>query len=187
MEVGLTAKQIRKLSKGGYTDKQLAKQAGRRGCSASGDLWWENGFIVLFEGVPANVQPNDCLASKRVEFAQELGRMISRCKHEVYPVEFQGYDDYPINRQTRKRGEYRVLRFANGNGEGVSVDSKYAASILATKRVGKSKDPGVRWYTDSLGDLLMAVNGHRLGIICAVKIAREYHDWNFRYTGELPS
>ena len=177
MEVGLTAKQIRKLSKGGYSDKQIGNVW--ETVQVSGDKWWSNGEIVFFESVPANVQVREVDPITIVERAKLFARMIKNCRYEVYPVEIAPCVD----------GKKRALRFENGLGDSVFIDARYIASILATKRVGKKRDPGVRWYTDSLGETLLAVNGRRVGLVCGLRkpAIAEAPEWNFRYTGELPS
>jgi len=175
MTIGLSVKQIRKLAKGTYSDKQLGKHT--RGAYKSGDLWWTNGAIVLFEPVPESVEVVECPAKKIVEYAGAIGQMIKRCRYQVYPVEVSPWND-----------SKRKLAFESVANR-VVVDARYAATVLATKRVGRKRDPGVRWYTDFQGEMLMAVNGRHVGIIIGIEELPEVEppEWNFRYTGELPS
>ena len=174
MTIGLTATQIRKLGKGAYSDKQIAAKGEVR---KSGDAWWHNGRVVLFEPIPENVSPEKCPASRTVEYAKALGEIIAKCRYQVYPVEVQQWFDE------------RKLIFESNCADRVAVNARYVASVLATKRVGKKRDPDVRWYTDFQGELLYAENGRRLAIIFGIRELPDIKppEWNFRYTGELPS
>lgn len=172
MTIGLTVKQIRKLSRGSYTEKQLVSKAGHRGIGVSGSCWWENGFIVLFEAPPDGAKVKSRTATETLDCARQLGQWLARCNREVYPVELTGHEDV------------RVLHFANASGDRVTVDSRYIATMLTTKRAGKQAE-SVRWYTDSQGDFIMGENGHKIGLVFPLKVDND-PDWNFRYTGELP-
>ena len=172
MTIGLTVKQIRKLAKRAYSDKQIAAQGEVR----TSGKWWHNGIVSLFEPLPENVSVEKCPASRTVAYAKILGEMIAKCRYEVYPVEVQPWLDK------------RKLVFESNCADRVAVDARYVASILATKRVGKKRDPGVRWYTDFQGEMLYAENGRRLGIVWGLhEFPGDDPEWNFRYTGELPN
>lgn len=175
--IGLTAKQIRQLSKGAYSDKQIVNTAQNASGEIlkSGDLWWSNGTIVLFERAPMAVQMSKS-ASYKVQAAKTIGLWLSKCKTEVYPAEVIPF------------GDNRAIRFRNAKGDRVTANAKYVAAMLATKRAGKDKDPDVRFYTDNdpTMPVLLAVNGHKIGLVACEKDTIEDPEWRFFYTGKLP-
>jgi len=172
MTIGLSVKQIRKLAKSGYSDKQLAAQGEVR---SSGDAWWHNGIVVLFEPVPESVSVEKCLPSRTLAYAKMIGEMIAKCRYRVYPVEVAPHAG----------GTMRKLVFESNCADRVAVDARYVVSLLTTKRVGKK--PDIRWYTDFRGETLYAENGRRLGIVLGLhELPGNEPEWNFRYIGELP-
>jgi len=176
MTIGLTATQIRKLGKSAYSDKQIINTApgARREIRKSGDLWWSNGSIVLFEPAP-DAPEKRTSATDKVNAARAIGLWVAGCNVQVFPVEVVCISDV------------RVIRFENARGDRVAVSAKYIGALLATKRVGKGE---VRWYTDNNPNMpaLLAVNGRRIGLVASMTVEEEMEpEWNFRYTGELPS
>jgi len=175
MTIGLSVKQIRKLGKSAYSDKQIINTApGARGeIRRSGKLWWSNGMIVLFEPAP-DAPEKRTSATDKVNDAKAVGKWVAACTVQVFPVEVIPTSDM------------RVILFENAKGDRVAVSAKYIGALLATRRVGKGE---VRWYTDNDPTMpaLLAVNGRRIGLVASMQVDLETEpEWNFRYTGELP-
>jgi len=178
MTIGLSATQIRKLTPGnGYTDRQLLKQVKDRDVYPhksdivkSGDLWWSNGYVVLFE--PAPQAPVD--RSKILDYAKQIGEMLAKSRIRVYPVEI---------RESGICKSGRLVRFSDGNDLDIWVDAKLLLSALMTRRAGRK---GVEFYAgDTYNPSILVKNGRNIALVLSHVPPKSEPEWNFRYTGEI--